>query len=132
MNFKEYLMNTTTHSSQKVVAALHAPTQAQIQCLLFLLGVGLVSIGLADNAQANGGHYITFDHPRKPEAMNAILTYIEGAFGAMVMAAAGIGAIISAAFRQYKTALGLLVIAVASFVLRSLVYTFFNADNIQQ
>jgi len=51
--------------------------------------------------------------------------------GALVMAAAGIGAIFSAAFGQYKAAMGLMIIAVGAFILRSFMSTFFNDDNIQ-
>ena len=49
----------------------------------------------------------------------------------MVMVAAGIGAILSSAFGQYRAALGLLVVAVGAFILRSLLGTFFNDINIQ-
>lgn len=60
------------------------------------------------------------------QVINAIFTYLEGSFGALVMVCAGIGAIVSSAFGQYRAALGLLVVAVGAFVLRSLVGTFFN------
>lgn len=58
--------------------------------------------------------------------INIIFTYLEGSFGALIMVIAGIFAIVSAAFGQYKAALGLLVVAVGAYVLRSLVGTFFN------
>ena len=59
------------------------------------------------------------------------MTYLEGSFGALVMAAAGIGAIMSAAFGQFKASLSLMVVAVGAFILRSLMGTFFNDIGIQ-
>ena len=47
------------------------------------------------------------------------------------MVAAGIGAILSSAFGQYKAALSLLVVAVGAFILRSIIGTFFNDNNVQ-
>jgi hypothetical protein len=112
-------------------AAVHAPTRAQAQFMLFAIGVTLLTAGYLNGAQAAGGHHIDYNDVRLGESINAILTYIEGTFGAMVMVAAGIGAILSSAFGQYRAALGLLVVAVGAFILRSLVGTFFNDNNIQ-
>ena len=47
------------------------------------------------------------------------------------MAAAGIGAIMSAAFGQFKASLSLMVVAIGAFILRSLMGTFFNDIGIQ-
>jgi hypothetical protein len=60
------------------------------------------------------------------------MTYLEGSFGALILAASGIGAIMSAAFGQYKAAFSLMAVAVGSFILRSLISTFFNDISIQQ
>ena len=60
------------------------------------------------------------------EATNRVFGYLEGSFGALVMVSAGLGSLISSAFGQYRMALSLLVVAVGSFILRSLVTTFFN------
>jgi hypothetical protein len=46
------------------------------------------------------------------------------------MAASGIGAILSAAFGQYKMALSCMVVAVGAFILRSMLNTFFNTQSI--
>jgi len=107
--------------------------------MLFALGVVILAGGLSHDVLAQGGiggsngelntEYNDF---RITEAINAILTYIEGAFGALVMVSAGLGAIISAAFGQYRAALGLLVVAVGAFILRSLVGTFFNDEGIKE
>ncbi len=114
---------------QKVGAAFYAPSQSQAQVALFLIGIGLLSAGLVHgaSAQIDVGNY---NDQRIALAVNRIFTYLEGSFGALVMVAAGIGAIFASAFGQYKAALGLLVVAVGAFILRSLVSTFFNDQNI--
>jgi hypothetical protein len=121
--------------SQKVSSVLSAPTEKQSQVMLFALGVGLLALGLNEGATAatagTSGLATSYNDSRLADSLNAILTYIEGTFGAMVMVAAGIGAILSSAMGQYRAALGLLVVAVGAFILRSLIGTFFNDQNIQ-
>ncbi len=53
---------------------------------------------------------------------------IEGAFGALIMVVAGIGAIIAAAVGNYKLAYALIVVAVGAFILRALVSLFFGTN----
>lgn len=106
-------------------AIVHAPTSRHSQLLLFTLGVALLAAGLSDGAVAQGLG-TRYNDVRLVNALNAIWTYVEGAFGALVMVSAGIAAILSSAFGQYRAALGLLVVAVGAFILRSLVATFFN------
>lgn len=108
-----------------------APTKAQAQLVLFGLGVVLVSAGVMLEAAAQTGLTTTYNDVRVSNSVNAILTYVEGTFGALVMVSAGIGAIISSAFGQYRAALGLLVVAVGAFILRSILSTFFNDQTIQ-
>ena len=55
---------------------------------------------------------------------------MEGAFGALVMVVAGLGAIVAAAMGAYRAAVGMLVVAVGAFILRALVSLFFG-DNYQ-
>ena len=114
---------------QKIGAAVAAPSQAQMQVGLFVVGAALVSSGLLADAIAQTGPG-AYNDERVAEVTNRIFTYTEGTFGALLMVAAGIGAIFSAAVGQYKAALGLLVVAVGAFVLRSLVGTFFNDQGI--
>jgi dipeptide/tripeptide permease len=52
-------------------------------------------------------------------ACNILLAYMEGSFGALVAAAAGVGAIIAAAVGSFKAAWALLVVSIGSFILRS-------------
>lgn len=60
-------------------------------------------------------------------AVSALFEVIEGAFGALVMVVAGLGAIVSAAMGAYRATVAMLVVAVGSFILRSLVTVFFGA-----
>jgi len=115
-------------------AMMQSPTHAQVRSLLFVFGVCLLAMGLSvESVAQDGGDGLVTDYndARIVNAINAILTYIEGAFGALIMIAAGLMAIVSSAMGQYKAALGLLVVAVGAFILRSLVGTFFNDAGIQ-
>jgi hypothetical protein len=108
--------------------AFASPTRRQAQIILFLLGIGLVAFGASPELYAQ--RFIRYNEARVTESVNAVLTYLEGSFGALVMVAAGIGAIMSAAFGQYRSALSLMVVAVGAFILRSFMATFFNDANI--
>ena len=128
------IKNAYAIAGQKIGAALNAPTKAQTQVILFLIGVGLLSGGLSSLASADfqgGTLELEYNDSRLTDAVNLVLTYIEGSFGAMVMVVAGLAAIISSALGQYKAALGLLIVAVGAFILRSLIGAFFNDERIQ-
>ncbi|MEZ4753105.1 MAG: hypothetical protein R3A13_02205 [Bdellovibrionota bacterium] len=115
---------------QYLGAALNAPKQVHAQVALFMLGACLLASGLSLEAAAQG-HQIQYNDGRLTDSVNVVLTYIEGSFGALVMVAAGIGAILSSAFGQYRAALSLLVVAIGAFILRSIIGAFFNDTNIQ-
>ena len=108
-------------------ASLRCPSNKQIQMALFVFGVAILTAGIMNGASAQPG---TYNDDRVSEVINRIFTYLEGSFGALVMVATGIAAIFSAAIGQYKMALGLLIVAAGAFILRSLVGTFFNDENI--
>lgn len=124
------LNNKAQHVSRRISAALIAPSRATSSMMLFGAGVVLLTVGM-DQLAIGQGHKTTYNDVRFSDSLNAILVYIEGTFGAMVMVSAGIGAILSSAFGQYRAALGLLVVAVGAFILRSLVGTFFNDSSIR-
>ena len=115
-----------TSFGQKLGTFFISPSKHQGQLALFVVGISLLTVGILSSAAAQ----TTYNDTRIGNSLNAIFTYIEGSFGAMVMVAAGIGAIFSSAFGQYKAALGLLAVAVGAFILRSLVSTFFNDASI--
>ena len=128
------IKNASVTLAQKIAAAKVAPTEAQARTALFIAGVSLLALGLSADvvAQGTGGFTQTnYNDQKIANAVNAIMTYLEGSFGALIMAASGVGAIMSAAFGQYKAALSLMVVAVGSFILRSLIGTFFNDISIQ-
>ncbi len=129
---------------QKVGAAFSAPSKKQAQAVMVIAGVALVSAGLLQESLAQvsiniggggggtGGKVnTTYNDDRIADAANALLTYMEGSFGALIMIGAGVTAIMSAAFGQYKAAVGALIIAIGAFILRSFLGTFFNDANIQ-
>ncbi len=119
---------------QYTAAAFVAPSEAQVRTIIFLAGISMLAISLSldATAQGTGGNTSTkYNDAKVANAVNAIMTYLEGSFGALIMAASGIGAIMSAAFGQYKAALSLMVVAVGAFILRSIMSTFFNDTNIQ-
>ena len=119
---------------QYTAASFAAPSEAQVRTIIFLAGISMLAISLSLDATAqNTGQTGTtkYNDAKVANAVNAIMTYLEGSFGALIMAASGIGAIMSAAFGQYKAALSLMVVAVGAFILRSIMSTFFNDQNIQ-
>jgi len=126
-------MNSFTRSCQSISIFLSnlAPRSPRRQNqILFLAGITLIAVGLCEPGYAV--RTTTYNDQRLVEAINAILSYLEGSFGALVMVCAGVGAILSAAFGQYRASLGLLVVAIGSFILRSLISTFFNDVGIQE
>jgi hypothetical protein len=128
------IKNAYVTLGQKISAATIAPTEKHARLALFVAGVAVLGLGLTHevNAQTGAPAAINYNDDRINNAVNAIMTYLEGSFGALIMAAAGVGAIMSAAFGQFKAALSLMVVAVGSFILRSLIGTFFNDVGIQQ
>ena len=126
------IKNAYVAVGQKVSAAMVAPTEKQARLALFVAGVAILGLGLSHDVIAADPGGTTYNDERIANAVNAIMTYLEGSFGALIMAASGIGAIMSAAFGQYKAAFSLMAVAVGSFILRSLISTFFNDLSIQQ
>ena len=53
---------------------------------------------------------------------------LTGGFGALIMIVAGLGAILAAAFGQFKAALSALVVALGVFVLQIFIRAFFDVD----
>ena len=103
-----------------------------LNAVLFVTGAMLITGGIVSGAAAHSGAGIEYDPSRLTEATNAVILYLEGSFGALVMVCSGIGAILSAAFGQYRASLGLMVVAIGSFILRSLMETFFNTEGIMK
>lgn len=124
-------------AARKVSLFMTTPTEKQAQMVLFTAGV--IALGLAFSSDVfaqsqNGGIPAAangdIEDFRIANAVSTLFTFLEGSFGALIMAASGIAAIISAAFGQYKAALSCMVCAVGAFILRSMMNTFFNTQSI--
>ena len=97
--------------------------------LLLIMGVGLLAGGLTTLSQAGGPNVFTvpsFNDGLIRESVALLFALIEGAFGALIMVVAGLGAIVAAAMGAYRAAVGMLVVALGAFILRSLVSLFFG------
>jgi len=113
-NFHSYLIS----SSDGVLIAVG---------ILFLFA-GLKELSLAQESEVLLRSYseASFDDGLIRASVGNLFCLIEGAFGALLMVVAGLGAIIAAAMGAYRAALGMLVVAVGAFILRSLVSLFFG------
>jgi|GEM_PF-853269 len=123
--------------ARRVAVASTTPTEKQAQMVLLTAGIVALGIGLSLDAVAQAGiganqGMTGYDDRRIANAVGTIMTFLEGSLGALVMAASGIGAIMSAAFGNYKMALSCMVVSVGAFILRSMMNTFFNIQSIQQ
>ncbi len=116
----------------KVVCGLEAHATA----VMLFVGVGLLTVGLVQISYAQGtvgGGVETwseanFDDALIRGAVGNMFKLIEGAFGALIMVVAGLGAIVAASMGAYRAAVGMLVVAVGAFILRALVSLFFGTD----
>ncbi len=131
------VMKSSLSFCQRLGASKVCPTEGQVRGVLFIAGISILALGLSHEVLAAqvggaGGIQTTYNDVRIANSVNVILEYLEGSLGALIMATAGILAICSAAFGQYKAALSLMVVAVGSFILRSLMSTFFNDENIRE
>lgn len=99
----------------------------KIQFLFFLTAVGVLITG--DPTVVSAVPYFpraNFNDARIAEAADIMITYLTGSFGALMMTITGVSVVIAGAFGQYRAALSLMVVAISSFILRSLVSTWFN------
>ena len=104
--------------------------------LLLVLGVVLIAGGVMEMSVAQGtgggptGSFTEaqYDDELVRNGVGNLFRLIEGAFGALIMVVAGLGAIIAAAMGAYRAALGMLVVALGAFILRALVSLFFGVQ----
>lgn len=119
------------HSCRKLRSICDANSEVTAQVALFGLGITLIAFGLMGTSFAQQDPIVgEYSDERLGEAVQRILAYIEGSFGALIMVASGLVAILSSAFGQYRAALGALIVAVGAFILRSVLRTFFNTNTI--
>lgn len=99
----------------------YAKASSHANTTLLIVGVLLLVVGISQAAVAQGNVY----HPKYGIACNYLLGLMEGPFGALVTAAAGVGAIVAAALGGFKMAWTLIVVAVGAFILRAYITLFF-------
>jgi hypothetical protein len=128
--------------------SVFAVPRAEVTLALWRLAVGVatIALGIPDDAtgQTRAGianpYYSVVNEGMPPvSAVDAALMYIEGEFGALLMACAGIGAILSAALaksraekRLYLVALGLFAFGLGVFILRAAIGVYCNDIGIQE
>ena len=127
--FSELIKKEFANAGRSIHSFLTAPSNAQIQLVLFVVGITLLTAGIVSGAIAQSSDLGEYNSERIDMAVARIFTYLEGSFGVLVMVASGLGAILSSAFGQYRAALGCLVVAVGAFILRSFASTFFNTES---
>ena len=113
---KKAIKKLNTSFNGYCARAVFCPSKDQ-RLLMFLLGTGLILVAGSDSAFAGSGGY--------NQACGKLLGLIEGSFGALVAAAAGVSAIIASALGGFKMAWSLVVVSIGSFVLRAYI-TLFN------
>ena len=137
------MMNTTTDTCVPNVrgrSVFGIPrAEAILSLSLIAVGVAVMACGIADDATATySPAAITYTDDRHTNVANVIMTYIEGSFGALLMAFAGMAAIVTTALAKYTSskklrvlAFGFFAIAVGLFLGRAVIETYFNDVGIQ-
>lgn len=100
-----------------------------VGCALFLVGTTTLAFAFDIGVDFGGGGNSSnggYNDAMIKNAVCQLYRLIEGAFGALVMTVAGIAAIVSSAFGAYRAAVGMLVVGLGAFILRSLVSLFFG------
>jgi hypothetical protein len=95
------------------------------------LGVALVFMLATIQAQRTGNGE-GLDECVQSQGFEGLVVFLyralTGGFGALIMIVAGLGAILAAAFGQFKAALSALVVALGVFVLQIFISAFFNVS----
>jgi MFS family permease len=84
---------------------------------LFSLGITMISISLPE---------YSFAFESAKFAIKEICGHMMGNLGALLMTAAGVGAVVSAAFGNFKASYGLIITGVGAFTISSLLGLFFK------
>lgn len=98
--------------------------------MLLVVGVVLLTGGVVELSHAQTASFseAAYNDELVRNAVAALFELIEGAFGALIMVVAGLGAIVAAAMGAYRLAVSMLVVAVGAFILRALVSLFFGEN----
>ena len=124
---ENFMFKSMKSFSQKLGAMKESLTVEMVRPFLFTFGVLLLVGSVSDVALATPGFTPNAGADTKlRQVIELVLYFVEGPFGALIMVTAGLGAIVAAAMGSYKAALGLFVVGVGAFILRSLVKIFFG------
>jgi len=128
------IINTVSWTYSDVCTRLSLSAQTHANALLLVLGTALLVGGMVDVSIAQGsgptGSFSEagFEDDLIRNSVGNLFKLMEGAFGALIMVVAGLGAIIAASMGAYRAAVGMLVVAVGAFILRALVSLFFGTE----
>lgn len=121
----------STACTKAVVLGIQNSKQILIVLGVFLITTGIVGMSFGQGlGQGPTGSFseANFQDDLIRSGVGNLFRLIEGAFGALIMVVAGLGAIIAAAMGAYRAALGMLVVALGAFILRALVSLFFGTQ----
>lgn len=105
----------TRNYNSACINLVFSPSKAQRLCL-GIFGAVLIASTFPQNAYAGFGSFSA--------ACNKMLLLVEGAFGALIAAVAGVAAIVAAALGGFKMAWSLVVVSIGAFILRSWIQLF--------
>ena len=85
-----------------------------MQLVFFFGGVFLLLLCSADLSLAQAG----YDEEKFGVVCDSVFQYLEGGFGALLAAVAGMGAIIASAAGGFRVAWALIVVSIGAFIIR--------------
>ena len=109
-------MNTIVAKAKETVRSscsyAYTTLVGRIGQVMVLGGVGLLVTGLTELSVAQSSTFSEADYNDElvRGAVGNLFKLIEGAFGALIMVVAGLGAIVAAAMGAYRAAVGMLVV----------------------
>jgi hypothetical protein len=120
------IKNSLLTFAQKIAVATVSPTEKQARAMLLLIGITLLILGLSVDGTTQQLATTSYNDNRISNPVNTVMLFLEGSFGALIMAGAGTGCILAAVAKRYAAALLLLVLAVGAFLTRTFIGIFFN------
>lgn len=97
-----------------------ARAREQMKTLTFILLAAVVV------AMVSPATVFAYEDDDFGEICKAVMTYIEGGFGALLAAGAGLGAIVASAAGGFRVAWALLIVSIGGFILRAYLSIWFG------
>lgn len=95
--------------------------------LMFLAGVWTLVCGL--DSYSHAASSVPIDTSELVKGTCTLFFLIEGPYGALLATVAGLGAIVSSAMGQYRSAYNFLIVSISSFILRAMVSMWFGVPD---